>query len=244
MAHRARAGSPARAEAARMGRARGWAGVVLPWVRAKRKSNAGLTRSVCPQEWPLERGERHAGHARRRAGAQDITTLLRTRRARSAADTKRAKRTTGGSSQKALLCSIAHRRFTPARLPKQSRLDAGFALPTHSATRGQAAKERCSLARRLPTVVAWEDSKRRDRRGDAPTLPLRSDLVIGNQSSASASRANASRNAAGASRAGSMRFAVSEAFCAPCRLVLATRCNRAGCVAVCTSLSLASVTCV
>ena len=41
-----------------MGRARGWAGFVLPWVRAKRKLNAGLTRSVCPQEWQLERGER------------------------------------------------------------------------------------------------------------------------------------------------------------------------------------------
>lgn len=170
-----------------------------------------------------------AVRACRRAGAPDITTLLRTRRARSAADTNRAKRTTGGSSQKALLCSIA-KQFTPARLAKQSRLDAGFALPTHSASRGKAAKEEGSLARRLPTVVAWEDSKRRDRRGEHYS---------------STSPRNASRNAVGASKSGLMRFAVSDELCASCRLVCVapgTRCSLAGCVALCTSLSLAKLT--
>ena len=41
-----------------MGRARGGRGLVNRELRAKRWTDTGLTRSVCPQEWPLGYGER------------------------------------------------------------------------------------------------------------------------------------------------------------------------------------------
>jgi len=100
-----------------MGRARGWAGFVLPWVRAKRKLNPGLTRSVCPQEWQLRarwakpcvtqtgRGARH----------NDPSRLADHQAKQSVA--------TGQTNVKALLCSIAQQ-FTPVRLPRSRRLDA------------------------------------------------------------------------------------------------------------------------
>lgn len=130
-AHRARAGRRAAAGAARMGRARGGRGIVLPWVRAKRKLNAGLTRSVCPQEWPLERGERELAVTQTGRGARHNNTSANPKGARSAADTKRAKRTTGGSSQKALLCSIARAIYPgPTAMPGWARCPPRHALLT------------------------------------------------------------------------------------------------------------------
>ncbi len=131
------------------------------------------------------------------------------------------------------LCSIA-KQFTPARLPKQSRLDAGFALPTHSARRVKAAKEESSLARRLPTNFAWETCKRRDRRGDVLTVLLRSNRVIRNQSSSSDSFANVVKSASEALGVAWMRFASSVMICVS---GAASRVSLAGCVAACTCLS-------
>ena len=171
----------------------------------------------------------------RRAGAQDITTL------RGPRTQSEAQRSDWAGDAKALLCSIA-KQFTPARLPKQSRLDAGFALPTHSASRAKAAKEEGSLARRLPTNFAWETCKRRDRRGDVLTVLLRSDLaaiarnnrVIGNQSSSSDSFANVVESASEAFGVAWVRFVSSAMFCVS---GAASRVSFAGCVAACTCRS-------
>jgi hypothetical protein len=132
---------------------------VLPWVRAKRKLNTGLTRSVSPHEWPPRRGSRKSATPQPSRGARHNNTSR-------PPHTKRALLATGRGTRRR--CYVQSRqRFTPRRLPRHSRLDAGCVLATHFANAVTAAKERCSLARRLPSGLSYTHCKRRDRRGSA-----------------------------------------------------------------------------
>ena len=166
--------------------------------RARRKSNAGLTRSVCPQDRQLRHDERELAVTQTGRGARHNNTSANPKGARSAADTKRAKRTTGGSSRQGVV---------------MFNCEAIYPGPT-----ARVEQARCLI-----------------------------DLELLTRCYSSTSPRNASRNVSGASKSGSTRFAVSKAFCAPCRLVCVApgaRVSFAGCVALCTSLSLARLTCV
>ena len=114
-AHRARAGRREAAGAARMGRAR-VGGVrapvgtreaqIKPWADAKRvpTRHAAWARWAKPCVTQTGRGARHNNTSR-------------------PPHTKRSLRSDWAGDAKALLCSIA-KQFTPARLPRSSRLDA------------------------------------------------------------------------------------------------------------------------